>query len=191
MTVSISLLGGCTKTVSQKLARFDSAENSAPTTQPVRDAGLYEVRVKSQGERTCHPLKDGSVLWVAKGAPVGFRRTQDGSVRAFADTREFPLVLPDSCESVIWYARVQKQTGFGHEVDKVVDKIGSGIGAAGRVVANSAAETNEKLGRAGVDAGIFYELPPDTNARDSRPRYKRHSDWGTVGAEVDVRESGK
>jgi hypothetical protein len=108
-----SLAGsGCVRTVTYRAARFEPGVAALPTTQPVRTAAVWKVKVRGNGEKEYHGI-DGTERLLQRGDVVGFRRGDDGVVYATANNDRIPLALTDDHQRVVWQAKERKPTEFG------------------------------------------------------------------------------
>ena len=125
---------GCTRTVTRKVARFDvndpSRQAKAATTQPLRHAALWKVKVRERGEKEYRGI-DGTERYLQRGDVVGFRTGEDGVIYAVANKDEIPLALTDRHRRVVWYSTEKKPTAFGQGVSEVGALVATvAIGAA-------------------------------------------------------------
>lgn len=112
---------GCTKTVTRQFALYQPGQN--PTSQPVRDAAVYKVKVfDDDGSGKLHGI-DGTERVLIAGDVVGFRTDEAGVVHATASDAVFPLKLAPN-RKVVWYTSYQKKTQFGKEVGKAMETTG-------------------------------------------------------------------
>ena len=113
------LSSGCVRTVTHRAARFEPTKvAAAPTTQPVRTAAVWKVKVRGHGEKAYHGI-DGTERLLQRGDVVGFRRGEDGVVYAVANRDQIPLALTDAHARVVWQAKETKPTGFGEAATAV------------------------------------------------------------------------
>ena len=105
---------GCVRTLTHRVARFEPTNpaSAAATTQPVRTAALWKVKVRGHGEKDYHGI-DGTERLLQRGDVVGFRRGADGVIYAVANRDQIPLALTDEHARVVWQAEVEKTTDFG------------------------------------------------------------------------------
>jgi hypothetical protein len=129
------VLSGCTRTVTRRVARFDVSDSArepgaAATTQPLRHAALWKVKVRERGEKDYHGI-DGTERYLQRGDVVGFRTGEDGVIYAVANREEIPLALTDSHRRVVWYSTEKEPTAFGEGMNEVGALVGTiAIGAA-------------------------------------------------------------
>ena len=124
---------GCTRTVTHRVARFEPAGEAAPTTQPVRAAAVWKVKVRGHGERDYHAI-DGTERLLQRGDVVGFRRGDDGVVYALANKDQIPLALTGEHHRVVWYTKTETPTDFGQsmaEVGQLTGQVLVGAAAVG------------------------------------------------------------
>jgi hypothetical protein len=130
-----SLAGsGCVRTVTHRAARFEPQNTAVePTTQPVRTAAVWKVKVRGQGEKDYHGI-DGTERLLQRGDVVGFRRGDDGVVYAVVNRESIPLALTDEHARVVWQTKERKTTDFGEAVTDIVVFTGGALGVAAMAV---------------------------------------------------------
>jgi hypothetical protein len=154
-----SLAGsGCVRTVTYRAARFEPGVAALPTTQPVRTAAVWKVKVRGNGEKEYHGI-DGTERLLQRGDVVGFRRGEDGVVYAVANRDQIPLALTDDHERVVWQAKEKKPTEFAEGVADVVAMMAGAVMVAG----------------IGVGLGALWliseDLEHDRREREKKRRY--------------------
>jgi hypothetical protein len=156
-------LTGCTRTVAQKVGRFDADRTIGPTTRSVREVAAYQVRVRLEGQADYQRLKGTPLVGLTKGTRVGFRKDEAGVVYAIAGEQQYRLDMPENWQSLTWYARFKKETQFGREMDKVAE----GAETVGRALGNGAVV-------AGVVAAEILARGPDDEDCDTEHHGERH-----------------
>ena len=123
-------LSGCTRTVTHSMARYEPGGEALPTTQPVRTAAVWKVKVRQRGEKDYHGI-DGTERWLQKGDVVGFRSGEDGVVYAVVNREEIPLQLTSDHRRVVWHSKKKETTGFGEAMSgalSVTGMVAAGVG---------------------------------------------------------------
>ena len=120
-------LSGCTRTVTHSIARYEPAAEALPTTQPVRTAAVWKVKVRQRGEKDYHGI-DGTERWLQKGDVVGFRNGADGVVYAVVNREEIPLQLTSEHRRVVWHSKKKETTNFGEAVSDALTVTGAVAG---------------------------------------------------------------
>ena len=121
---------GCVRTSTYQAARFEPAGESVPTTQPVRTAAVWKVKVRERGEKEYHGV-DGTERWLQEGDVVGFRKGDDGVIYAVVNREQIPLALNDDHQRVAWHAKTKKTTNFGDGLGDVLTFTGQAIFVVG------------------------------------------------------------
>ena len=144
-TIVASLVSsGCVKTVNQRLASYQPGQ--AATSQPVREAAVYQVKVYDRsGNGKLHGI-DGTEQLLSPGDVVGFRTDEAGVVHAVANNVAIPLSLTPN-QKVVWFTQYQKQNHFGQDVERVLSNSGDVAGDAAAIT----------LFGLGVGAGIAMD----------------------------------
>ena len=125
---------GCVRTITHRAARFEPTDAAAaPTTQPVRTAAVWKVKVRGHGEKEYHGI-DGTERLLQHGDVVGFRRGADGVVYAVANRESIPLPLTNEHARVVWQAKEKKTTEFGETVTDIIVFTGGAVMMAGMAV---------------------------------------------------------
>jgi len=124
---------GCVRTTTYRAARFEPAGAASPTTQPVRTAAVWKVKVREHGEKDYHGI-DGTERWLQQGDVVGFRKGDDGVIYAVVNREQIPLSLSDEHRQVAWHAKTKKTTRFGEGLGEVLTFTGQAIVVAGVAV---------------------------------------------------------
>ena len=117
--VASMLAPGCTRTVTYRVARFEPGGGAAATTQPVRTAAVWKVKVRGHGEKDYHGI-DGTERLLQRGDTVGFRTGADGAVYAVVNNEQIPLELTREHARVAWQAKTEEPTEFGRTVADLV-----------------------------------------------------------------------
>ena len=129
--VIASILGsGCVRTSTYRAARFEPGGASLPTTQPVRAAAVWKVKVRERGEKEYHGI-DGTERWLQQGDVVGFRAGADGVIYAVVNREQIPLALDNDHRRVEWHAKTKKTTKFGDGLGEVLTFTGQAIFVVG------------------------------------------------------------
>jgi uncharacterized protein YceK len=134
LVVSIAM-SGCSRIITHRAARFDVPRQdaeavAAATTQPVRYAGVWKVRVRERGERAYHGV-DGTERYLQHGDVVGFRSGEDGVIYAVVNKDEIPLALTSDHRRVVWASNERHATGFGQgmaDAGQLIGMIAIGVG---------------------------------------------------------------
>ena len=115
--VALLASSGCVKTVNQRLASYQPGQ--APTSQPVREAAVYQVKVYDRsGNGKLHGI-DGTEQLLSPGDVVGFRTDEAGVVHAVANNVAIPLSLTAD-QKVVWFTQYQKQSHFGQDFQHAI-----------------------------------------------------------------------
>jgi hypothetical protein len=110
------------RTVTHRAARFEpggAVATATPTTQPVRTAAVWKVKVRERGEKDYHGI-DGTERLLQRGDVVGFRKGDDGVIYAVVNKEEIPLALTSDHRRVVWQAKTEKPTDFGRGMAEVI-----------------------------------------------------------------------
>jgi hypothetical protein len=157
----IPLSSGCTKTVINRVANFDT--NRDTVTAIVPETGVYRVKYVSTASNRTRTVRDSSRI-LAEGDRVGFRRTDDGRIVALARDEEFELHdLPPDASQCCWYHRGRKLTTLARNVNGALD-------AAGTVAAGAAYAAGAMFAAEAYANGLS-----DDDDCDPPPKKHRHS----------------
>jgi hypothetical protein len=124
------LTSGCVRTSTYQAARFEPTGEALPTTQSVRTAAVWKVKVRERGEKEYHGV-DGTERWLQQGDVVGFRKGDDGVIYAVVNREQIPLALNDDHKRVAWHAKTKKTTNFGNGVGDVLTFTGQAVFVVG------------------------------------------------------------
>lgn len=113
--VGTMLNGGCVRTVTKQVARYEPAGVVAPTTQSVKYAAVWKVKVRERGDEKYRGI-DGTERWLQPGDSIGFRTGDDGVVYAVANKESIPLALNEKHRQVVWQMKRKETTDFGESL---------------------------------------------------------------------------
>ena len=132
---AVMLVTGCTRAYTTKIARLGS--NDTRITELVPRTGMYKVKWTHNSSKNLHGIDETSVI-LREGDTVGFKRQDDGTILARAGEKLFELEdVPETAKYLVWYSKMDGQTQFGREMNKLGKC--AGYVAAGAVVAGGAA----------------------------------------------------
>jgi hypothetical protein len=121
-----SLIGGCTKTIQQRVGTF--YPGAAPTTQPVPKTAVYSIRfVDERGKKTGGIPNSNRLLQA--GEPAGFDIDEAKGLVAVAANERIAIDIPAG-QGAVWSARYRQPTQFSKEVAKAVVATGKAAKAA-------------------------------------------------------------
>lgn len=144
--IAFVLFAGCAKTITHQVATMRPANNSTPTTQPIAEAGMYQVKIKQAGDKRYHSIEGTPRMLLPAGTVVGFRQDSNGVVYALVGQKEIRIDLPDDWESAVWFSSHTKPTQFAREVGKAVDATGKVAGVGAYLVGRGALDSLESYG---------------------------------------------
>ena len=154
---------GCTKTVITKIARHEVG--GPPVAQAAPTSGTYKVKWAAESRKL--QTLDGTMCLIGKGDRVGFERSEDGQLIAFAGKERIPLArLPEEARYCVWYAREERQTQFGKEVGKALNTTGQ--------VAEVAAGAALLTGLVALEAWSSSQDADDAWCDSDNSRHHRH-----------------
>lgn len=168
LLVGLLYFGGCTQTQVYRLAIY--APGNEEKVQPVPESGLYKIKavgVSKDGVMTI----PGTQRFLRQGDPLGFKRTDDGSILAVAGDEMFLVTDAQSVKRLMWYRSAEVPNvalyDFGDTVLEAA-KITAGVILIGALLYAEAALDHDHHNDWGDD-------DEDSRSGDSRHHDRGHS----------------
>jgi hypothetical protein len=117
------IAGGCSKTRTEKVARYQPGGDEIMRTVP--RTGIYKVVWKRGSKDKLYTI-DGTETLLNQGEQAGFEPLDDGTVVAVAGHRRIVIdQVPENPKYLAWYHKSTQQTEFGRDVEEVMQASGS------------------------------------------------------------------
>jgi hypothetical protein len=128
--LAASLMTGCTRLVSHRVAEYKPGGDSVIT--PIPETAIYSIRFLDPDGNKVGGVP-GSHRFLRKGETVGFWSDEQGITYARSDIYNFRIDVPEG-HGAVWSSHYRKQTQFGKEVEKAARATGKAALYTGAVV---------------------------------------------------------